>query len=86
MNDPMPSGTAVLCVHVDKLGIVRKTSLKTNSRNEALDSAAQRTFVGAKFIPYPETGEAVAVTTLGLMNVRASADAKESGCSIIEHG
>ncbi|RZI68244.1 MAG: energy transducer TonB [Pseudomonas sp.] len=73
MNDPMPSGTAVLRVHVDELGIVRKTSLETSSGNAALDSAAQRTLVGAKFVPYREADKAVAVTTLMPMNVRASA-------------
>lgn len=51
MNDPMPSGTAVLRVHVDQLGIVRKTSLESSSGNATLDSAAQRAIVGARFIP-----------------------------------
>ncbi|RZA30795.1 MAG: TonB family protein [Proteobacteria bacterium] len=72
MNDPMPSGTAVLRVHVDELGIVRKTSLETSSGNAALDAAAQRTLVGARFVPYREAGKAMAVTTLMPMNVRAS--------------
>jgi TonB family protein len=73
MNDPMPNGTAVLRVHVDELGIVRNTSLESSSGNAALDSAAQRALVGARFIPYREAGEAVAVTTIMPMNVRASA-------------
>jgi TonB family protein len=73
MNDPMPSGIAVLRVHVDELGIVRKTSLESSSGNAALDSAARRTLVGARFVPYREAGEAVAFTTIMPMSVKALA-------------
>jgi len=86
MNDPVPIDIAVLHVQVNKLGIVRKTPLETNGSNAALDRAAQCTLVGAKLIPYREAGEAVAVTTLRLVNARASADAKEPSCSTIESG
>lgn len=72
----MPNGTAVLRVHVDELGIVRRTSLESSSGNAVLDSAAQRTLVGAKFVPYREAGEAMAVTALLPMSVKASAQCR----------
>ncbi|MDM0119950.1 energy transducer TonB [Variovorax arabinosiphilus] len=76
MNDPMPSGTAVLRLHVDERGIVRKTLLVSSSGDAVLDSAAARALVGAKFVPYREAGEAVAVTTLMPMGVKASAQCR----------
>lgn len=79
MSDPMPNGTAVLRVHVDERGVVRKTSLVDSSGSAVLDSAAQRALVGAKFLPYREargTGEAIAVTTLMPMSVKASAQCR----------
>lgn len=72
-NDPMPNGTAVLRLHVDERGAVRKTLLVSSSGSAVLDSAAARALVGAKFIPYREAGAAIPVTTLMPMNVKASA-------------
>lgn len=76
MSDPMPNGTAVLRVHVDESGVVRKTSLVDSSGSAVLDSAAQRALVGARFVPYREAGEAIAVTTLMPMSVKASAQCR----------
>jgi TonB family protein len=75
-NDPMPNGTAVLRVHVDERGTVRKTSLVSGSGSAALDSAAARALVSAKFIPYREAGAAMPVTTLMPINVKASAQCR----------
>ncbi|WP_369663419.1 energy transducer TonB [Variovorax sp. V116] len=75
-NDPMPNGTAVLRVHVDERGTVRKTSLVTSSGSAVLDSAAARALVGAKFIPYREAGATIPVTTLLPINVKASAQCR----------
>jgi TonB family protein len=72
-NDPMPNGTAVLRLHVDERGAVRKTLLVSSSGSAVLDSAAARALVDAKFIPYREAGVAIPVTTLMPMNVKASA-------------
>ncbi|BEP50362.1 hypothetical protein GmRootV116_40580 [Variovorax sp. V116] len=72
----MPNGTAVLRVHVDERGTVRKTSLVTSSGSAVLDSAAARALVGAKFIPYREAGATIPVTTLLPINVKASAQCR----------
>ena len=58
-NDPMPNGTAVLRLHVDERGTVRKTMLVSSSGSAVLDSAAAQALVGAKFIPYREAGAAI---------------------------
>ncbi|RZL43518.1 MAG: TonB family protein [Variovorax sp.] len=76
LGDPMPNGTAVLRVHVDELGIVRRTSLETSSGSAVLDGAAQRALVGARFVPYREAGEAMAVTTLMPVSVKAFAQCR----------
>ena len=76
LNDPMPSGTAVVRLHVDEQGSVRRTSLASSSGSAALDSAAAQALSGARFIPYREAGTAVAVTTLMPMNVRGSAQCR----------
>lgn len=55
-NDPMPNGTAVLRMHVDERGIVRKTRLVTSSGSAVLDGAAARALIGAKFFTYREAG------------------------------
>jgi TonB family protein len=73
LNDPMPNGTAVLRLHVDERGTVRKTALVSSSGSAVLDSAAARALVGARFIPYREAETALPVTTLMPMNVKASA-------------
>jgi TonB family protein len=72
LSDPMPNGTVVLRVHVDEHGVVRKTALVDSSGNAVLDAAAQRALVNAKFVPYREAGETVAVTTLMPVSVKAS--------------
>lgn len=76
LNDPLPNGTAVFRLHVDERGAVRKTLLVSSSGDAVLDSAAARALVGAKFVPYREAGEALAVTTLMPMGVKASAQCR----------
>jgi len=75
-NDPMPNGTAVLRVHVDERGGVRKTLLVSSSGSAVLDGAAARALVAARFVPYREAGAAIPVTTLMPMNVKASAQCR----------
>lgn len=76
LNDPMPSGVTVLRLHVDERGTVRKTLLDSSSGSAALDVAAAQTLTGARFVPYRESGVAMAVTTLMPLNVRASAQCR----------
>jgi TonB family protein len=75
-NDPVPNGTAVLRLHVDERGAVRKTLLVSSSGNAVLDGAAAQALVGARFVPYREAGAAIPVTTLMPINVKASAQCR----------
>lgn len=70
------SELAVLRVHVDERGAVRKTLLVSSSGSAALDGAAARALVAARFVPYREAGAAIPVTTLMPMNVKASAQCR----------
>jgi len=79
MNDPMPNGTAILRLHVDELGAVRRTSIASSSGNAVLDSAAAQAMSGARFVPYREAGVAVAVTTLMPMNIKGSLQCRGLG-------
>ncbi|MEJ8846055.1 TonB family protein [Variovorax rhizosphaerae] len=72
LNEPMPNGTAVLRLHVDTLGNVRKASLASSSGSAVLDGAAVQALTGARFFPYREAGVALAVTTLMPLNVKGS--------------
>jgi TonB family protein len=75
-NDPMPNGTAVLRLHVDERGTVRKTLLVSSSGSAVLDGAAAQALASAKFMPDREAGAPIAVTTLMPVNVKASSQCR----------
>lgn len=64
LADSMPSGTAILRVHIGEDGRVRKTSIAETSGTTALDAAAARSLADARFVPYSIDGAAVPVTIL----------------------
>lgn len=57
-------GRVILRVLVNPQGLPEKVEIKTSSGYSRLDSAAQRAALGARFQPYSENGQALAVWVL----------------------